>query len=96
LFKNKNDLFNLIHFITNGLNQGLSKKSITKKLRVHGWSLEQIVYAFKKVKGKRTGMWEIPIFRIFEKRKIKKELEKRQGLGATVTPKQEKKYRLFK
>lgn len=81
LFKNKNDLFNLINFINNALHQGISKDDIIKKLNPYGWKTEQIVYALKKVRGKRTGMWEIPIFRWFEKRKIREEIEKRQKLG---------------
>ncbi len=81
LFKNKNDLFNLINFINNALHQKLSKDEIFKKLRPYGWKNEQIVYAFKKVQGKRTGMWEIPVFRWLEKRKIREEIEKRRKLG---------------
>ncbi len=78
LFRNRNDLYNLINFINNALNQGFEKKVIMKKLEDYNWNSEQIIYALKKLKGKRTGMWEIPIFRPFEKRKLKKELEKRK------------------
>lgn len=81
LFKNKNDLYNLICFVHNALSQGLDKKQIIKKLKAYGWNSEQIIYAFKKAQGKRTGMWEIPIFRPFEKRKLEKELEKRRKSG---------------
>jgi len=81
LFKNKNDLFNLVNFINNALHQGLSKREIISKLKKHGWKNEQIVYALKKVKGKRTGMWEIPIFKFLEKKKVKEEIAKRQKLG---------------
>ncbi len=81
LFKNQNDLFNLINFINNALNQGLTKGEIIDKLKKHKWSNEQITYAFKKVLGKRTGMWEIPIFKWFEKRKIERELAKRRQIG---------------
>lgn len=81
LFKNKNDLFNLINFVSNAISQGFNKKELFKELKEYGWSGEQIIYAFKKAQGKRTGMWEIPIFRPFEKRKLKKELEKRKNLG---------------
>jgi PKD repeat protein len=80
LFKNRNDLFNVISFISNALNQGINRKEIIKRLREYNWDGEQIIYAFKKVKGERTGMWEVPIFRSIEKRKLKKELEKRQKL----------------
>jgi hypothetical protein len=92
LFKNKTDLFNLISFINNALNQGFSKREIIKKLKASKWSGEQIIYAFKKRKGKRTGMWEIPLFRWFEKRKVKKEMAKRRtlGLGMPLPKKQPK------
>ncbi len=83
LFKNKNDLFNLINFINNALHQRLSKDDIFKKLKPYGWKNEQIVYAFKKVQGKRTGMWEIPVFRWLEKRRIREEIEKRRKIGIT-------------
>lgn len=82
LFRNRNDLFNLINFISNALNQALNRDGIIKKLEGRGWKKEQIIYAFKKVRGERTGMWEIPIFRFFEQRKIRKEIAKRrQNLG---------------
>ena len=78
LFPNRNDLFNLINFISNALNQGFNKDNIIKRLEKHSWKKEQIIYSFKKVRGERTGMWEIPIFRFFEQRKIKEEIAKRR------------------
>lgn len=69
LFGDRRDLFNLVGFINNALNQGFSKSEIVKRLRKNKWSKEQIIYAFKKVKGKRTGMLEIPIFKIFRRKK---------------------------
>ena len=84
LFVNKNDLFNLVCFMDNALNQLLDKATIAKKLKDYGWEGEQIAHALKKAQGKRTGMWEIPIFRIFEKRKIKKEIEKRRPFGVKM------------
>ena len=36
------------------------------------WNNEQLNYAWKKLHNKRTGMYEIPILRPFEKRKLKK------------------------
>ena len=47
-------------------------------MKKYRWKREQIIYAFKKLTGKRTGMWEIPIFRRFERKKIIKELKKRR------------------
>ncbi|MFH1787528.1 MAG: PKD domain-containing protein [archaeon] len=69
LFKNKNDLYNLITFIDNSRKKGLNDKEITDKLKKSGWKTEQIVYALKKHSGKRTGMAEIPIGKILKKDK---------------------------
>jgi len=50
-------------------------------LKEKGWAGEQIIYAYKKYKGQRTGMWEIPIFKFVEKNRVKKELETRKKIG---------------
>jgi len=86
LFKDKNQLFNLINFMSISTNQGISKSEIFKKLKKHKWKREQINYAWNKFKGKRTGMWEIPIFKWIENRKVKMELEKRQNLRPQKIP----------
>lgn len=78
LFKNRDDLYNLINFIANGRKAGLKDKEISDNLKKSGWKAEQIEYSAKKLDGKRTGMYEIPIFRVFEKMKLRKEMEKRQ------------------
>jgi PKD repeat protein len=73
LFKNKNDLHNLVMYIENSKNKGLKIKEVAEKLKKAGWKSEQINYAVKKHSGKRTGMFEIPIgkiFNIFKKKKI--------------------------
>ena len=80
LFPDKNQLFNLINFINNSLNQGLKKSSIFDSLKELDWSDEQLKYAWNKFNGKRTGMWEIPIFKWVENKKVKKELAKRQNI----------------
>lgn len=77
LFKNKSDLFNLMSFIQNARKQGLNDAQIRLNLKKTSWTGEQISYATKKLDGKRVGMWEIPILMPWEKRKIKKEMEKR-------------------
>lgn len=77
LFKNKNQLFNLINFMDNSLNQGIKKSEIFSKLKPLGWISEQLNYSWKKLHGKRTGMWEIPVFKWIEKKKVKEELAKR-------------------
>jgi len=77
LFKNPDELYNLVHFINNSRKIGIVQEEIKKKLLGAGWSREQITYATKKLDGKRTGMFEIPVFRYFEKQKVKEELAKR-------------------
>ncbi len=67
LFKNKNNLYNLVVFIENSRKSGKTDKQISNELKKSGWSSEQITYALKKHAGKRTGMIEIPITRIFGK-----------------------------
>ncbi len=79
LFKNKTDLFNLINFMNNSLNQGLSKEEIFSKLEEKGWDREKLSYVWNKLNGRRTGMWEIPLFKWIENRKVKEEIEKRRG-----------------
>lgn len=78
LFKNRNDLYNLINFIYNARASGLVDSQIRKKLGESGWRGEQITYALRKISGKRTGMFEIPLFKFVENKKVKQELEKRQ------------------
>jgi PKD repeat protein len=78
LFKDKNELYNLINFINNAEKQGFQRQDIMKKLREKGWNSEKVVYAYKKFKGERTGMLEIPVLRFLEKRKIEVEIEKRK------------------
>jgi len=77
LFTSKNQLFNLINFMNNSLNQGLKKSEVFEKLKPLGWVNEQLSYSWKKLHGKRTGMWEIPVFKWAEKKQVKKELSKR-------------------
>jgi len=79
LFPDKSQLFNLINFINNSSNQGMTKTDIISQLKGLDWKGEQLNYAWRKLHGERTGMWEIPIFKWIENRKVEKELEKRQG-----------------
>lgn len=78
LFKNHHDLYNLINFIYNSRIAGLTDQDIRRKLKGPGWGGEQITYALRKISGKRTGMWEIPILKMFENNKIRREIEMRQ------------------
>lgn len=79
LFQSRNYLFNLMSFINNSLNQGYRRSEIFGKLKQMRWKSEQLDYAWNKFHGKRTGMFEIPVFKWFENQRIKKELEKRSG-----------------
>ena len=56
----------------------MAEKDSISKLQKSGWKREQIDYAIKKLDGKRTGMYEIPIFSFFEKSKMNEELRKRE------------------
>ncbi len=77
LFKNKNDFYNLIYFIRNARAQRIPDEELRKKLGKAGWGGEQITYAIKKFDGKKVGMWEIPLFRGSERRKIQEEMIRR-------------------
>ncbi len=73
LFKNRNFLFNLIHYIDAQKKKGVRDNEIFSKLKKARWNSEQINYVIRKYLGKRTGMLEIPIekiLRMFRKREI--------------------------
>lgn len=57
LFKNKNQLYNLVVYIHNAKKKGIPNNEIEKNLRKAKWSGEQIRYIMRKYAGKRTGMW---------------------------------------
>lgn len=65
LFKNRNDLYNIISYIEITKKKGLKDYEIKKKLKKAGWNSEQINYTIRKYIGKRTGMIELPIKKIF-------------------------------
>jgi hypothetical protein len=81
LFKSENELYNLINFIYNARKAGLTNRDVRKKLKEVGWKGEKIIYAPKKMDGKRTGLYEIPLFKFIENKKVKKELTRRQQGG---------------
>ncbi len=83
LFKNKNDFYNIVTFVHNSRKGGLTNSQIVTKLRSSGWGNEKINYVMKRIEGKRTGMFEIPLFNIFGKKKIEKEIKKRQDNSGT-------------
>lgn len=55
LFRNRNDLYNIMNFISNAKSQGLEDKEIVFGLKKSGWKGEQISYAMKKFEGKAFG-----------------------------------------
>ena len=59
LFNKRNDLYNLMVYITEEKNKGSSENDIYSKLKKSGWSSEQVNYVLRKHAGKRTGMFEI-------------------------------------
>ncbi len=65
LFKNRNDLYNLLNFIGNGKSQGLSNREIASKLKSGGWKSEQINYSFKKFEGK--AIMPLDFIKLFKK-----------------------------
>ena len=71
LFKNKNDLYNLISFIENAKKKGTDDKKILVSLKKSGWKGEQLKYIIRKYLGKRTGMFEFPIEKILSTLKKK-------------------------
>ena len=77
LFKNPDDLYNLINFIYNARASGLADKEIWKRLKDSKWSGEKIRYALRKMDGKRTGMFEIPLFKARENKKVEVEIARR-------------------
>jgi hypothetical protein len=60
LFKNKNNLYNIVSYVHNEKKKGLKSPEISKKLKKVGWSAEQVRYVMRKYAGKRTGMIELP------------------------------------
>jgi len=68
LFKNRNNLYNLINYINNSKEKGINESDIIRNLKRAKWKNEQINYVMKKYAGKRTGMYELPIIRIFKKK----------------------------
>lgn len=82
LFPESNELYNLVNFIYNARKSGLSDSEIRAKLREQNWSNEKIRFAFNKLEGKSTGMFEIPLFRWRENKEVAKQIARRQPQGA--------------
>jgi len=65
LFKNKNNLYNIMNYISNVKRKGVPNQKIVESLRRSGWTPEQIKYAMRKYSGKKKNKG----FRIFNKKK---------------------------
>ncbi|MBU2615710.1 MAG: hypothetical protein KKC19_01260, partial [Nanoarchaeota archaeon] len=71
LFPNRNDLYNIMHYINNAKKKEHTHEEIEKNLKKAGWHTEQIKYALKKYEGRRTGMMELPLPRFIKEPKEK-------------------------
>ena len=71
LFKNRNDLYNIVTYVNNAKKKGLDNKKIIQNLKKAAWSSEQIRYIMRKYEGKRTGMVKLPLSSLINK--VKKE-----------------------
>ena len=71
LFKNRNDLYNIVTYVNNAKKKGLNNKKIIQNLKKAGWGSEQVRYIMRKYQGKRTGMVKLPLGRLINK--VKKE-----------------------
>ncbi len=77
LFNERNQLYNVATYIHNAKDNDVEDSEIRETLKKAGWNNEQITYALKKYVGKRTGMYELPIKKLLE-RKEKEEKEKEE------------------
>ena len=59
LFKNQNNLYNMVNYIQNSKRIGMDDGKIISNLKKAGWTGEQIRYVMRKYYGKRTGMYEL-------------------------------------
>ncbi len=57
LFKNRNNLYNLVVYINNAKKKGIKDGEIERNLKKAKWSNEQIRYVMRKYAGRRTGLW---------------------------------------
>ncbi len=56
LFKNRNDLYNIVTYIHNAKKKKVKNKEISQNLKKSKWSSEQVNYVMRKYAGRRTGM----------------------------------------
>jgi len=82
LFKNRNDLYNLISYVAISKKKGDNEENISSNLKKSGWTGEQITYVLKKYSGKRTGMIELPLTKLIDKIMGSNQKPKAQVVGA--------------
>ena len=78
LFKNRNDLYNIVTYVNNSKKRGLENKEITQNLKKTGWTSEQIKYVMRKYEGKRTGLIELPLIHLINKAKKSNSYKKQE------------------
>lgn len=73
LFKNKNDLYNIVSYVQASKKAGITDSDIADKLKKSGWKAEQVTYVMRKYVGKRTGIPGLDkFFNMLRNRKIAK------------------------
>jgi|TARA_B100001971_G_C18266598_1_gene593425 PKD repeat protein len=90
LFKNRNNLYNLVSYIGNSKKKGMKDNEIISKLKKSKWKSEQISYVMRKYSGKRTGMFEVPIDKllsVFKNKNIPRKQVKNENLPIKETNK---------
>jgi hypothetical protein len=67
LFKNRNNLYNIMTYIQMAKKKGMEREEIMKNLKKAGWTKEQTNYALRKYEGKKIiGIIEKPLKRVIE------------------------------
>ncbi len=67
LFKNRNNLFNIMTYIQNSKRAGMKREEIIKNLKKSKWSREQVNYAMNKYEGNKiAGIIERPFKKVLE------------------------------
>jgi PKD repeat protein len=67
LFKNRNDLYNLISYTNVSKGKGEKEAYMRMNLTKAGWTGEQVSYVLKKYSGRRTGMIELPLTKLIDR-----------------------------
>ena len=77
LFKNRNDLYNIVNFIKNAENQGMNDSDIRNRLKKAGWNGEQVSYAFKKIRGQAIMAFDfLKLFSRFQRKKLETQVSR--------------------